>query len=79
MEKMEAESDEVARPRFEILTPTGRSRNSRGYTGPGTATYLIDEEGTTERFAGEYVGGIRQGAGKPLHSASGAFGTIHSI
>lgn len=61
---MDLEGDEAGRPKFEILTTEGRGRSSRGYTGPGIATYLVDEEGSTEKFSGYYVGGIRQGRGE---------------
>lgn len=61
---MDGESDGFGTPKFEFITPEGRQHSSRGYTGPGIATYLVDEEGTTETFAGEYVGGIRHGEGK---------------
>lgn len=71
---MDGEDGEPVRPKFEIVTPEGRGHSSRGYTGPGIATYLVGEDGTTESFGGEYVGGIRQGAGKtdkpvPAHKA----------
>lgn len=61
---MEGEGDEPGSPKFEIITPQGRSRSSRGYSGPGIATYVVDEEGNKESFAGEYVGGIRHGPGE---------------
>ncbi|XP_026192161.1 radial spoke head 1 homolog [Cyclospora cayetanensis] len=61
---MNNESDEAASPKFEIITVKGRGSSSRGHTGSGIATYLIDEKGRTERFSGQYVSGIRQGAGE---------------
>ncbi|CDJ50019.1 hypothetical protein, conserved [Eimeria brunetti] len=70
---MDLESDEQGTPKFGIITPEGRSRSSRGYTGPGIATYVVDEEGNTENFAGEYVGGIRHGAGEYLFSDGSQF------
>lgn len=61
---MDGESEEQGRPKFEIVTPAGRSRSSREYTGPGISTYVLEEDGAIERFCGEYAGGIRQGAGE---------------
>lgn len=65
---MDGELEEQDRPKFEIVTPAGRSRSSREYTGPGISTYVLEEDGGTERFFGEYAGGIRQGAGKTDNS-----------
>ncbi|CDJ32305.1 uncharacterized protein EMH_0043350 [Eimeria mitis] len=70
---MEGETDEPGSPKFEIITPKGRSNSSRGYTGPGIATYVVDEEGSTEKFAGEYIGGIRHGPGEYQFSDGSLF------
>lgn len=61
---MDQERDDIMPPKFEITTTQGRGRSSRGYSGPGVATYAVDEEGNTERFRGEYISGIRHGRGK---------------
>ncbi|KAL8273688.1 hypothetical protein Esti_002400 [Eimeria stiedai] len=61
---MSEEGEEPGQSKYEIITRDGRSHSSRGYTGPAITTYLIDEEGGTEHFRGEYASGIRQGRGK---------------
>lgn len=61
---MDREGGEAGRHKFEFITVEGRGRSSRGHTGPGVATYLVDEDGNREKYSGEYLGGIRQGRGK---------------